>query len=524
MKSEDRDQLLDDLLEGDISEADFLRLEAEMIVDEDARVAYYNRLKLQSGLEKEAQAAAGAGASNSVLRRKGSFDPFLLAAVGALLLLVAVLAFKIKQDSAPQVAEEPVATGFGVIAELSAASWGNKVRISRGDLVPGKELHLESGVVRIELFNGVVIFLAGESEFALVSDREFRLVKGESQIRASGLDEDFTLTTPVGVVSGKGVFSVATTGSQTSVRIDQGAGIWNPTVNGKRSEQGTKLSGFETITGSVDGSLEQDVAPLLSNRDWEKELRDDRTERIRLWEKSRERLKKDQRLLVYFSMDESISDSSTRLQDLSVKKSDGSIIRAERSANRWSDAAAALDFTPTGSRVRLDIPGDHKSLTLMCWVKIDSLDRLYNSLFLTDGHELHEPHWQIVNDGRLFFSVRARQEKGSPDKHIAFSPSIWKPTDAGKWMHIATVFDGSAETITHYVNGEAVSIDQIPEELQPDKVTIGAASIGNWSDPRYRKDPEFVVRNLNGAIDEFAIFSEALDSGEVRKLYESGKL
>jgi hypothetical protein len=55
-------------------------------------------------------------------------------------------------------------------------------------------------------------------------------------------------------------------------------------------------------------------------------------------------------------------------------------------------------------------------------------------------------------------------------------------------------------------------------------VTIGAASIGNWSDPRYRKDPEFVVRNLNGAIDEFAIFSEALDSGEVRKLYESGKL
>jgi len=48
MKSEDRDQLLDDLLEGDISEADFLRLEAEMIVDEEARGAYYNRLKLQS--------------------------------------------------------------------------------------------------------------------------------------------------------------------------------------------------------------------------------------------------------------------------------------------------------------------------------------------------------------------------------------------------------------------------------------------------------------------------------------------
>ena len=64
--------------------------------------------------------------------------------------------------------------------------------------------------------------------------------------------------------------------------------------------------------------------------------------------------------------------------------------------------------------------------------------------------------------------------------------------------------------------------DQIPENMRVDTVRIGAASIGNWSEPM-REDPHFAVRNLNGAIDEFAIFSGALSAEEIRELYEIGK-
>ncbi|MFT5126628.1 MAG: hypothetical protein ACI8W8_000223, partial [Rhodothermales bacterium] len=176
--------------------------------------------------------------------------------------------------------------------------------------------------------------------------------------------------------------------------------------------------------------------------------------------------------------------------------------------------------SPTGSRVRLNIPGDHRSLTFFCWVRIDSLDRWFNSLFLTDGHELHEPHWQIMDDGRLFFSVKARDAKH--DKHIAYSPPFWTPALSGKWLQIATVYDVDAKTTTHYVNGEQISQDRIPGADVVDTVRIGAASIGNWSEPK-REDPHFAVRNLNGAMDEFAIFSAALSAAEIADLYEKGQ-
>lgn len=523
MTPQERDQLLDDLLEGDITDADFLRLEAEMIVDSDARVAYYDRLKLQTGLEKEARAAAGERTTGkgSISRGKENFDPFLLAAVGALLLLVGVLAFKINQDTRQAGTEEPVATGFGVIAETSEVQWGNGLKISRGDLVPGEEVHLQSGIIRVELFNGVIIYFAGESKFTLISDRELRVGKGEVQIQVPELGGNFELKTAAGTLSADdAVFSAATSGTEVAARFEKGTGQWIPEAGGSKSI----LRQLESFTTDSGGNRESDVASLLPTRNWEKELLDDRASRLSSWERSRKQLSKDDRLLAYFSMEESLDDSSSVVKDLSPKGNDGGIIRAERSRNRWGEPEAALDFTPMGSRVRLNIPGDHSSLSLMCWVKIDSLDRLYNSLFLTDGHEIHEPHWQIMNDGRMFFSVRAWQKKGPSDKHIAFSPPIWKPTDGGKWIHLATVFNGQRGTITHYVNGEAVSIDQIPENLLPDKVTIGAASIGNWSEPRYRTDPDFAVRNLNGSIDEFAIFSVALDASEIQSLFESGRL
>ena len=48
---------------------------------------------------------------------------------------------------------------------------------------------------------------------------------------------------------------------------------------------------------------------------------------------------------------------------------------------------------------------------------------------------------------------------------------------------------------------------------------IGPAEIGNWAQP-FRKSPWFAVRNLNGAIDELAVFNAALNSDELQNLYE----
>ena len=120
------------------------------------------------------------------------------------------------------------------------------------------------------------------------------------------------------------------------------------------------------------------------------------------------------------------------------------------------------------------LPGEQRSLSFVCWARIDSLDRQYNSLFLTDGHEIGEPHWQIMRDGRLFFSVKKREPQGKnrPDKHIYFSPPIWNPTLSGRWMQICTTYDVDAKIVTHYIDGKEISREAIPDEYLVEHVKI----------------------------------------------------
>ncbi|MGY8643431.1 MAG: LamG-like jellyroll fold domain-containing protein [Verrucomicrobiales bacterium] len=481
MKPEERDELIDSLLDDAISEADFLRLEAEMHIDTEVRQAYYERLKLDTNLQiaAESEGEADSELASAISKNSTPIGWLGWAAAVVLGLLALVLGLEIRRTNQAIAggSNELIASGFGVIAEQSGASWN----LERGDLLPQGTVSLEAGMAELELFSGVTITVEGPAKFEIVSASLIQASKGNFFVQKPRMVGDFRLKTATGEI-----FDID---SELALEIDN---------DGKG------------ISHQKGGAIRQQMATH-------------RAEQEQKWLASVSELKRDPRLIAYFPIIDE-PDWSRQLIDHSAEKRNGTIVRATRVLNRWGHPSGGLDFTPTGSRVRLEIPGDHSSLTLMCWVKIDSLDRWYNSLFLTDGHELYEPHWQIMDDGRLFFSVKANEPgKKGKDKHIAYSLPIWTPADSGKWMHIATVFDGNVMTTTHFVNGKMISRDEIPEAMQPDKVRIGTASIGNWSDPTRGEDPHFAVRNLNGTIDEFAIFSEPLTDSEIAEIYENGK-
>ena len=226
-------------------------------------------------------------------------------------------------------------------------------------------------------------------------------------------------------------------------------------------------------------------------------------------------------------MSEFAEDWDSRMQALGeITEGYGSVVAAREANNRWGRPQEALDFSPAGSRVRLSVTDPLHSLTLLCWVKINSLDRWYNSLFLTDGHELNEPHWQIMDDGRLFFSVKKNdrwdRSRGIMDKHIFYSPQFWDPSLSGQWLMLATTYDIEKRQVTHLLNGKKLSQERIPDEYLVETVRIGNASLGNWGLPE-RDDPKFAVRNLNGSMDEFALFNTALSAEEIYEIYANGK-
>jgi uncharacterized protein YaiE (UPF0345 family) len=379
---------------------------------------------------------------------------------------------------------------------------------------------LESGIAQLEFFSGVTVIVEGESEFEIHSPMEMTVYKGKMRALVPIAARGFKVSTATGDVIDLGTeFALDVSSDGTEMHVLQGEIEWYPKEEGKHL-----LSDGESMRWTEAGASQVsiDSSAFLSLEDFEQQFFDRKLERQRSWQLQSDRLSEDPQVLAYFPMKGS-EQRSRRLNDEGSLHLDGTIVSARRVADRWGEAGSALNFSPTGSRVRVSIPGEHRSLTFYCWARIDSLDRLYNSLFLTDGHELNEPHWQIMNDGRLFFSVKRRNHTDKlADKHIAYSPAFWDPSLSGKWFQIATVYDVDAQTTTHYVNGQAISRDEISDEYAVDTVRMGAASIGNWNEPT-RQDPCFALRNLNGAIDEFTIFKEALSAEEIADLYYRGK-
>ena len=260
--------------------------------------------------------------------------------------------------------------------------------------------------------------------------------------------------------------------------------------------------------------------------DLERRLRNQQQTRREQWKQTSEELARDERVIAHYQLTPAAVAERRLPNQVShgeLRASEGAVVAATAAQNRWGESASALDFSPAGSRVRLQVPGEYQNLTLVCWVRINSLDRWYNSLFLTDGHEQGEPHWQIMDDGRLFFSVKKRdvfdRSKGEQDKHIFYSPPFWNPSLSGRWLMIASVYDGTNRQVTHYLNGKVLSQEAIPEEYLVTYIRIGDASLCNWGLPKWNK-PRFAIRNLNGSMDEFLLFSAPLSGNEIRQLYE----
>ena len=85
---------------------------------------------------------------------------------------------------------------------------------------------------------------------------------------------------------------------------------------------------------------------------------------------------------------------------------------------------------------------------------------------------------------------------------------------------MAEVLDGSAKRLVHCVNGMPVGEKAL--NIKP-PFRIGTAELGNWNAKGFPKEDPFMIRNFSGAMDEFCLFSRALNAGEVRALYSVGK-
>ncbi|MEJ6727643.1 MAG: FecR domain-containing protein [Akkermansiaceae bacterium] len=514
------DQLIHRHLDGDLSAAEQAELNHRLKTEADAPDRFVEIATLHHALEDGFESGTLSTRIESPKILRPSFGsklkpalPWLVAGAAA---VIALLTFTQKTDTqtAPIAEAELHDSGFAVLTRVVDATWASDAP-EQGDFLSAGQFSLTSGLAQIEFLSGVSLVVEGDAEFEILSSDEMNLVRGKLRANVPPQAIGFQIHTPRGTALDLGTeFALDLSDEKCELHVIDGEVEWHP-----NDDIETLLTGGKglLISDSAPAQISADPARFTSSSQLAEQLVTRQRKQLDAWKSHSADLRSHADLLAYFPFDQAGS-WNRQLQPTQTDLSPGSIVAAERVTGRWP-GKNALDFSPNGSRVRVTIPGEYQQVTFSTWARIDSLDRQFNALFLTDNYEEGEPHWQLTSEGQLFFSVRLEKDKLH---HINLSPPVWNHASSQQGLHLVTTFDAPTRTTVHYLNGGEISREQAPTDKAVPAIRIGNAQIGNWGLPT-KTDPEFAVRNLNGRLDEFAIFSSALSPTEVQSLYLSGK-
>ena len=418
-------------------------------------------------------------------------------------------------DGGPRIATDgdPVA----VLTRVVDVEWGQtELPIEAGSSMPRGRLRVKSGLVQLEFYGGAIVVLEGPADLELLDpDRAF-CRRGKLRVRAPSQPTKFSVETPNA--------DVIDLGTEFGVRVDETGGADVQVFEGKVELLGkdhgrVAAAGREMVRGQgarADPSgirRAAAVAPESFSGTRELDQRSSKEAGLRYlaWLDLSRKLQADPRVVLYYSF-EGQQNWERTLRDQVTGRSpgiDGAIVGGQWAEGRWP-GKGALEFKRPSDRVRVNVPGELDAMTLMVWVRVDGFDRKLSSLLLSDNWDTPgKLHWQLHDGGYLRFSVKDGPEHDTP--------VILGLGQLGLWTHLVTVLDPKDQSVIHYMNGRIVS----SRTVSAWPVKIGWAEIGNWSHPR-PSDTE-IIRNLNGRIDEFILFNQALAAPEIQAMFEIGK-
>ena len=401
------------------------------------------------------------------------------------------------------------------------AHWdlGEKTPELAAPLEPGW-LRLKSGFAQVVFYSGARVVIEGPIELQIISPNEASCPRGRLVAEVPPEARGFHVRTPQMNVTDLGTsFGLDVKEGLTELHVFKGSVEFQPSAGTAKQKQNL-LEGAGAVAKNSRPPRLTTANPAAFRSLFDLQSKSLAAEALRYdqWRVASDKVNQDPALLVHFDF-ETAATSDWRLHNASSRlpaTTEATIVGCQWMEGRWPDKRA-LEFRSVSDRVRLNVPGKFESLTLTAWVRVQGLDRKFNSLFMCDGFEAGTVHWLIRNDGVLGLTVIG---PGSGKYQIVASPPVLKLDEFGRWLHLAVVLDGSAKRVAHYVNGLPVS--ENPLRLNP-PFGIGAAELGNWNASGFHDNDPSLIRNFSGAMDEFCLFSRALDAGEIRALYSEGK-
>ena len=379
-------------------------------------------------------------------------------------------------------------------------------------------LRLKSGLAQIVFYSGARMVIEGPTDLKLISPNEVACQSGRLIDEVPPQAIGFRVSTPQMNVTDLGTsFGLEVKERRTELHVFKGSVEFQPATS--TAKQNLK-EGAGSVAESSGPARLISANPTTFASLFDLQLKSSTAEVLRheQWRAASSRLDEDPSLLVHFDFEQT-DTPDWRLHNVSSRKNaapDATIVGCQWVEGRWPEKHA-LEFRSVSDRVRLSVPGEFESLTLAAWVRVQGLDRQFNSLFMCDGFEAGTAHWLIRKDGVLGLTAIGA---GSGNYQICASPPVLALDQLGIWLHLAVVLDGNGKRVVQYVNGLQVSAKAL--KVNP-PFRVGAAELGNWNASGFRENDPSLIRNFSGAMDEFCLFSRALNTDEIRELYSAGK-
>ena len=432
----------------------------------------------------------------------------------------------------------PLATGtpaarnsIAVLASTTEVVWANpaEARQAGQALLPGW-LRLSSGAVQIEFARGARVVLEGPAEFQLISESNAELRTGRLRAHVPEPAKGFTITMPGMVVVDRGTEFACSVPAQGSPEVHVFVGEVD--LNLARSggvSQSLRENQAVRVQNGLAHAIQSDPGAFMSEQVLARRTAENIRVRVAQWRKASGKFSRHTNALVHLDFEpegtwhRSLDNRVTN----GVPRSAVSIIGCNWDYGRWP-GKLALEFKRTDDRVRLTVPGSHDSLTLLAWVRVDSLMHQRHALLMSDSIQRGAIHWYLQQDGRIGLGIHTADDTAPNGwRHSLSAPAI-RLEMFGAWVFLATVIDGAAGVVTHYCDGVEVGRTEtsFPKPLRP-----GTCEHGNWTitpgDSKWSwfnsRPGDDYMSHFHGRMDEFALLGTPLDAAAIAQLYAAGK-
>lgn len=424
---------------------------------------------------------------------------------------------------------------LATLTQTLEARWDDTTgQWNAGDVLPSeRKLSLKSGWAELSYPNGVELTIEGPARFSVNRGHVLWLDSGKLAAVVPETGHGFTVRTASATVVDLGTeFGVATyDDGRSDVQVFRGRVTVAATISANRQPAATapvELTEGDARRISADGA----VAPVqLAESTFVRPqmfaawVKADSATPYERWKAFSERMRRDPTLIAYYTF-ENHDFAPDRLVNYSTAGSalDGVLGGGDSAAvpmwttGRWP-LKGALEFH-SGEKQHVSIPpspaldfsrGDQKAapFSIAMWVQGTGQ---WDSAVVTRGAAAAEQYAFGAEPKSYRIWLRDKLPEGRAG--TAFDLSGGSDTD-GQWHGVVATYDPVNLKLTLYVDGVVAGTLKAPEKLVPtsSEIRIGAREVPAGEAPA----------NLEGSVDEIAIFGRVLTADEVRSMYDAGK-